>query len=335
MINLAIIGTSWITKQFVEAADETNSFKLTRVYSRTEEKAQTFIDGLDDLDNSDIKISTDLEMFFSSEDFDTVYIASPNALHYAQAKMAIEHGKNVIVEKPSTSIIREYTILDTLAHEKGVYFFEAARQIHEPIFKKIQAFVDDNREQLSGATLSYMKYSSKMDSFLAGKNPNIFNPKFSGGALYDLGVYAVYDSIVLFGSPTKVDYEPEILSSGIDGSGSLTLKYDNFDVNIIVGKTKNSYMPSEIYFGKKTLLMDSAGDITRLTEAGADKKLSEIPTTKSDNPMDSEAVEFARIMNENDTATYDKLRSYARKVNRVLEQARTSAGLVFEADKEK
>lgn len=335
MINLAIIGTSWITKQFVEAADETNSFKLTRVYSRTEEKAQTFIDGLDDLDNSDIKISTDLEMFFSSEDFDTVYIASPNALHYAQAKMAIEHGKNVIVEKPSTSIIREYTILDTLAHEKGVYFFEAARQIHEPIFKKIQAFVDDNREQLSGATLSYMKYSSKMDSFLAGKNPNIFNPKFSGGALYDLGVYAVYDSIVLFGSPTKVDYEPEILSSGIDGSGSLTLKYDNFDVNIIVGKTKNSYMPSEIYFGKKTLLLDSAGDITRLTEAGADKKLSEIPTTKSDNPMDSEAVEFARIMNENDTATYDKLRSYARKVNRVLEQARTSAGLVFEADKEK
>ncbi|WP_125589677.1 Gfo/Idh/MocA family protein [Companilactobacillus jidongensis] len=336
MRNLAIIGTSWITQQFIEAADETKSFKLARVYSRTEEKAQTFIDGLSkELDNSSVKISTDLDKFFASDDFDTVYIASPNALHFAQARQAIENGKNVIVEKPSASIIREYTILDTLAHEKGVYFFEAARQIHEPIFKKIQSYVDANREQLTGATLSYMKYSSKMDSFLAGKNPNIFNPKFSGGALYDLGVYAVYDSIVLFGTPNKVDYEPEILSTGIDGSGSLTLKYDKFDVNIIVGKTKNSYMPSEIYFGKKTLLMDSAGDITKISEADADKKMSVIPTTKSDNPMDSEAVEFARIMNENDTATYDKLSSYARRVNRVLEQARTSAGLVFEADKEK
>ena len=112
MKNLAIIGTSWITQQFIEAADETKSFKLARVYSRTEEKAQTFIDGLSkELDSSSVKISTDLDKFFASDDFDTVYIASPNALHFAQARQAIENGKNVIVEKPSASIIREYTHL--------------------------------------------------------------------------------------------------------------------------------------------------------------------------------------------------------------------------------
>lgn len=331
MINLGIIGTNWITKQFVNAGEETDSFKLAHVYSRTESKAQAFID---DLSKSNISISTDLEQFFSSNDFDAVYIASPNRLHFKQAKMAIEHGKNVILEKPSASNIREFTILDQLAHQKGVYIIEAARHIHEPIFKKVQEYVDNNREQLTGATISYMKYSSKFDDFLAGKKPNVFTTDFSGGALYDLGVYTVYDAVVLFGQPEEVKYQPEFLEGGIDGSGSLTLKYKNFDVNIIVGKTKNSYLPTEIYFGKKTLLLDNGGDITKVSEADAKKEVKEIPTTKSDNPMDSEAIEFARIINENDKAAYDKLFEYARKVNRILEQARMSAGLVFEADKE-
>ncbi|CAJ1181689.1 hypothetical protein LCR01_13590 [Companilactobacillus crustorum] len=82
MISLGIIGTNWITKQFVKATDETKAFGLTNVYSRTEQKAQEFID---DLGKRDISISTDLKKFFK-EDFDTVYIASPNALHFIQAK---------------------------------------------------------------------------------------------------------------------------------------------------------------------------------------------------------------------------------------------------------
>lgn len=331
MISLGIIGTNWITEQFVKATDETKSFSLTHVYSRTTQKAQKFID---DLKKENVDISTDLTGFFA-KDFDTVYIASPNALHFAQAKQALENGKNVIVEKPSTSNIREFTILDKLAHEKGLYLFEAARHIHEPIFKKVESIVEKHQAELSGAMFSYMKYSSRYDAYKAGKNPNIFNTKFSGGALYDLGVYTVYDAVVLFGQPEKVSYVPEILASGIDGSGSLTLKYANFDVNIIVGKTKNSYMSSEIYFGRDTLLLDNGGDISHLDWADDNKNITDIPSTKSENPMDSEAVEFARIMTENDTETYEKLLKYARIVNRILEEARTSAGLVFEADEEK
>jgi len=331
MISLGIIGTNWITEQFVKATDETKSFSLTHVYSRTEAKAASFID---DLGKKNITISTDLNDFFK-EDFDTVYIASPNALHFEQAKLAIENGKNVIVEKPSTSTIEEFAVLNKLAHEQKVYLFEAARHIHEPIFKKIEAIVNEHRTELSGATFSYMKYSSRYDAYKAGKNPNVFTTKFSGGALYDLGVYTVYDAIVLFGQPEQVCYDAEILDSGIDGSGSLSLKYPDFDVNIIIGKTKNSYMSSEIYFGRDTLLLDNGGDIHHLDWADDNKNVTDVPTSKSENPMDSEAVEFARIMNDKDQATYDKLLKYAQMVNRVLEQARTSAGLVFEADKEK
>lgn len=331
MLKLGIIGTGWISQQFVEAAEETKSFKLTEVYSRTEAKAKTFADKFS---SDDVYLTTDLDKFFSSDKFDAVYIASPNSLHYSQAKQAIENGKQVIVEKPSTSDVHELATLQQIAKEKGVFLIEAARHIHEPIFKKVQWYLEQNKDALSGATLSYMKYSSKYDAYLDAQNPNVFTTTFSGGALYDLGVYCVYDAVVLFGEPNQVTYDAEILSSGVDGSGSLTLQYDDFDVNIIVGKTKNSFMPSEIYFGKKTLLMDSAGDITNLQQSDEKKRLTPIPTEKSDNPMDSEAVEFARIINENDQEKYAQLSRYARIVNRILEHARASAGIVFEADKE-
>ncbi|MQS45953.1 Gfo/Idh/MocA family protein [Companilactobacillus mishanensis] len=332
MLKLGIIGTNWITQQFVEAAEETKSFKLSRVYSRTEAKAKTFADKFK---ADDVRLSTDLDEFFASEDFEVVYIASPNSLHFEQAKQAVLNGKNVIVEKPSTSNIHEFAELEEIAKAKSVFVLEAARHIQEPIFKKISDFVDRNRADVSGATLSYMKYSSRYDDYLDSQNPNVFSTDFSGGALYDLGVYAVYDAVVLFGQPDAVNYDAEILSSGVDGSGSLTLKYDDFDVNIIVGKTKNSFMPSEIYFGKRTLLFDSAGDITKIQASDEKKHITDIPADKSDNPMDSEAVEFARIINQNDQTTYKQLMKYARIVNHVLEQARMNAGIVFKADKEK
>ena len=44
MIRLAVIGTNWITEEFIHAARETGEFDLTAVYSRTEEKAAEFAD---------------------------------------------------------------------------------------------------------------------------------------------------------------------------------------------------------------------------------------------------------------------------------------------------
>ena len=68
MISLGIIGTNWITEQFIKAVDETKTFELTHVYSRTLEKAQSFIA---DLKKQNIDMSTDLNDFFK-KDFDTV-----------------------------------------------------------------------------------------------------------------------------------------------------------------------------------------------------------------------------------------------------------------------
>lgn len=327
MLSLGIIGTNWITKQFVDAGAISETFTVTHIYSRTEEKAKDFAQPI----NKDTAISTDLKEFFGSNDFDVVYIASPNSLHFEQVKMAIKNNKHVIVEKPTFSTTKEFQEIEELLENSNVYLFEAARHIHEDSFNKVAEYINEHKEKLSGASLTYMKYSSRYDNVLAGEEPNVFSPKFSGGALYDLGVYTVYDSIVWFGKPQSVSYQPEIISTGIDGSGVATLKYPNFDVNILVGKTKDSYIPSEIYFGKDTLWLDNAGTI-RDVQLKSKLNSKKIETISNENPMVDESLKFAEIINTKNDAEFKKLFSYAKDVNEVIYKLRKDADIKFAAD---
>jgi predicted dehydrogenase len=175
MINLGIIGTNWITDQFVQAAHETGKYRLAAVYSRRLDTAQKFGEKY-----GDVEYATDLDTFFGLEHVNTVYIASPNSLHFEQAKQGILAGKNVIVEKPAFSTPTEMDEIIELANQKRVFFFEAARNIHEKSFKTIADFLP-SKDQIIGADFSFMKYSSRYDQVLDGGEPNIFSPHFSGG----------------------------------------------------------------------------------------------------------------------------------------------------------
>ncbi len=100
MIRFAVIGTNWITRQFVEAAHESGKYKLTAVYSRSLEQAQHFAN-----DFSVEHLFTSLEAMAESDAIDAVYIASPNSLHFSQTQLFLSHKIHVICEKPLASSI--------------------------------------------------------------------------------------------------------------------------------------------------------------------------------------------------------------------------------------
>lgn len=97
MINLGIIGMNWITKQFIDAAISTDKYNLSSIYSRNKITAMDFAKKI----NCKPEVFDNLDDFFKTGVFDTVYIASPNSSHFKQAKLAISNSKNVIVEKPA------------------------------------------------------------------------------------------------------------------------------------------------------------------------------------------------------------------------------------------
>ncbi|WP_125981987.1 Gfo/Idh/MocA family protein [Loigolactobacillus iwatensis] len=330
MLKLGIIGTNWITEQFIQAALSTKKYQLTSVYSRTEEKAQQVATKYEAGE-----VFTSLADFFSQGSFDVVYIASPNSLHFEQAKAALEADKNVIVEKPAFSNPTEMaTITALLAKKPQLFLFEAARHVYEPNFQITKQAIQ-TLDQVQGATLVYMKYSSRYDQVLAGKTPNIFSPKFSGGSLQDLGVYVVYDAVSWFGVPDDVHYFANLLPTGVDGRGTAILTYPDFNVTLIFGKNATSYLPSEIYGLHETLVLaPNAADLAQVTRHQPDGKTVELGEPADENPMTHEAEAFYSIMTTQDHQMANSALKTSQAVNQVLFKLRQSAGIEFAADQE-
>ncbi|MBC1353376.1 Gfo/Idh/MocA family oxidoreductase [Listeria innocua] len=326
-MKLGIMGTNWITDSFIEGAINSGEWNLTAVYSRTEEKARAFGEKYGEL-----AYFTDIEEMGKSDALDAVYIASPNALHYQHAVSLLKNKKHVIVEKPIFSTVAELEHAHQIARENNVFLFEAARHIQEPNFKRLQENIE-KVGTIHGATLAYMKYSSRYDQVLNGEEPNIFSLKFSGGSIVDLGVYPLYSAITLFGEPIKATYFATKLPTGVDGLGPIILEYPSFNITIIQGKNSQSFLPSEIYGQKGTLIVDPLTGIEKITfYDNATKEETELAGPVVANDMQFEAAEFARIIEQGDRDTYEYLADLSLKVLRVSNELRHQNDIWFDAE---
>ncbi|EKZ4609011.1 Gfo/Idh/MocA family oxidoreductase [Listeria monocytogenes] len=327
-MKLGIMGTNWITDSFIEGAINSGEWNLTAVYSRTEEKARAIGEKYGEL-----TYFTDIEEMGKSDALDAVYIASPNALHYQHAVSLLKNKKHVIVEKPIFSTVAELEHAHQIARENNVFLFEAARHIQEPNFKRLQENIE-KVGTIHGATLAYMKYSSRYDQVLNGEEPNIFSLKFSGGSIVDLGVYPLYSAITLFGEPVKATYFATKLPTGVDGLGPIILEYPTFNITIIQGKNSQSFLPSEIYGQKGTLIVDPLTGIEKITfYDNATKEETELAGPVVANDMQFEAAEFARIIEQSDRDTYEYLADLSLKVLRVSNELRHQNDIWFDAEK--
>ncbi|GAX05193.1 oxidoreductase [Secundilactobacillus pentosiphilus] len=328
MINFGIIGTNWITQQFVEAAQTSGLYQLTGVYSRHQDTAAKFSQK-----NGGAQTYTDLDTFFSKGQFATVYIASPNSLHFEQAQKAIQAGKNIIVEKPAFENQGQMErIQELLKQHPELHYFEAARNIHTPNFHAIEKQLKQ-MPVVQGANFTYMKYSSRYDQVLQGQEPNVFSLKFAGGALQDLGVYPLYDAIALFGMPDEFNYFPEFIQTGVDGKGVAILQYGEFNVTLNFGKTTNSYMSSEIYGLKDTIEIDDAGELAEVNYFDSEGQKTKLSQPVTENVMLPEVRDFARVLNEpgniQNQTDYLRWLNLSVQVNKMLFNLRQSGKIVF------
>ncbi|KAJ4376056.1 hypothetical protein N0V83_001337 [Neocucurbitaria cava] len=332
MINFGIVGTGWITHSYVEAAHATGRWNLAAAYSRKAETAQEFASKYSD---KKVATYTSLPDLAADSNISTVYIASPNIFHYDQAKLILNAGKNVILEKPSCSTLAELDDLFATAKAKGLYLIEAFRHIQEANFKLLKASLP-LLGPLHGASITFAQYSSRYEKVLAGEVPGIFDLNMGGGALVDLGVYCVAAAIDLFGAPQASTYYPVMLPTGADGAGRLILTYPTFTVHLCHSKIYNSEAPSEVYGEKGTLIIPTITDVERVTfwdPRSKQKRVLEGVRKPEELNLKEEAAEHARIIEERDEAALKRLEQHSRDVLSVLEKARHNNGLLFPGGK--
>ena len=258
MIKYSVIGTSWITKAFIDGAKLVPELSLSGVFSRTKERGEAFA-----AETGAKKVFTSL-FEIASDDCDFVYVASPNSCHFEQCKYLLSHKKSVICEKPVTITADEFRELFELAEKNGVIYFEAIMYMHSFVRK---SFKDATKKLgiITGANIDYSQLSSKYAALKAGGLPNIFNPEMKTGALNDLGIYCVYPTVDLFGMPKEITAARTLLNTGADGSGSAAFLYDGFQVNITYSKLGQSRGVSQIFGDCGTLAVESISQLSGIT----------------------------------------------------------------------
>ncbi len=327
MINYATIGTSWITEAFIRGCKyHPDKLKLSAVYSRDFAKGKAFADklGCDTVVTDLLKIATDSSI-------DAVYVASPNAFHFAQSKLMLEHGKNVICEKPITVIPDELEELQALAKQNGVVYMEALMALHMPEWAIVEKTIK-RLGNISHARFDFSQRSSKLDGLLKGEHQNIFDPKMAAGTLMDLGIYCIYPALCWFGEPCEVYSYCTKLSTGVDGAGGAILKYADKTVELTWSKTGESRLGSEIIGDEGTLIMPSISKLTNMKFISKDGK-EEILSFDDEKPklMSFEAADFHRyITDESSKEELERINQLALRVSKMMFNIRQQCGIEFD-----
>lgn len=329
---LGIIGTGMISTEFAAAVNACSAFEIAAVMSRSKDSADRFITAAS---VGTAAVATNISELVRY-DLDAVYIASPNSLHYDHAVAAIAAGINVIVEKPAFWNPTQFQQVHAQAERAGVLVFEAARHVFEPGFAVVKDWVTN--QEITGASFHFHQYSSRWDLVVAGKEPNIFSLRHGGGALTDLGIYAVYAAVSWFGDPVSINYYPRLAPTGVDASGVLLLEYPAFTAELSFSKNQASVLPSEIRAGQSCLTFNAVQGIEQVqTASGEVLYCSEQADAPLSELMSYEAIVFAELITARcgggltaaQRERYEDLVDLSRIVNHVCTEARHRAGIFF------
>ncbi|WP_102264101.1 Gfo/Idh/MocA family protein [Mesobacillus jeotgali] len=327
MVRFGVVGTNWITEAFIKGASHNEDFQLAAVYSRTEERAAEFA-GKHGVNT----IFTDLEEMAKSNVIDAVYIASPNSMHASQAITFMENGKHVLCEKAIASNSSELAEMINIAKNHNVVLMEALKSTLMPNFKAIQ----ENLHKIGKVRryfASYCQYSSRYDKYKEGKVLNAFNPEFSAGSLMDIGIYCIYPLVVLFGEPKSVQANGYVLESGVDGEGSLILKYDEMDAVIMFSKITDSTLPSEIHGEDGNIRIDKISTPEKVEIIYRDGKTENISREQLADNMFYEADEFITLIQQGRQQSANNSLENSRITMSILDEARKQMGVRFPSDK--
>lgn len=325
-IRLGTVGSGVIVHSVVGNLITMPGVKLEAVYSRSAEKGRALAEKL-----GAEKVYTDMDAFLCDPQINTVYIATPNLLHYEQAKRALLAGKHVILEKPFCTTCGCARELVEIAREKRRMLVDAVPPSFGPNF----ALLREKLPQIGKLKLvmtNFSQYSSRYDLLLKGELPNIFNPALAGGCLMDLNFYNIYLNVALFGRPLEGDYYPNFYPGAADTSGVAVLRYDGFVSQNAAAKDTWGVNFVQIE-GEKGYIYASDGSAA-LSEIRIVTKDAAETLNLQDNPdrWYYEARAVAALLLAEDRQELDRRLDVMLDVIDTMEKLRKKAGLRFPGD---
>lgn len=211
--NWVIVGCGTIANELAQAMEKEGR-RLYGVANRTYEKAVDFGEkyGVS-------KVYQKIDDVFTDEAVDIVYIATPHNTHGEYLCKALEHGKHVLCEKSITLNAGELEKAVALAKSHGRVLAEAMTLYHMPLYKKLREIAD--KGTLGPLRMVQMNFGSYKPYDMTNR---FFNPALAGGALLDIGVYALsFARWFMSEKPGQVASQVKFAPSGVDEQAGILL----------------------------------------------------------------------------------------------------------------
>ena len=210
ILRVGIIGAGWIAEKAAITLNGLTQCEAYAIASRTLEKAQAFAD-----EWQMPKAYGSYTELINDPDVDLVYVATPHSHHYDVTKEALMADKPCLVEKAFMANYRQAKEIINLAHARKVFLAEAIWT--QPAVSMVRELISSGRigqPRLLTATLGYSM----------GEKPRIMRPDLCGGALLDLGVYAL-NFVRMFFEADIVSIDSQCVKSatGMDLTNAITL----------------------------------------------------------------------------------------------------------------
>lgn len=212
-----IIGTGRIARTFASDLSFIDDGEVVAVGSRTLASAEAFAGefGVEAVHDSYEELVADPRV-------EAVYVATPHPMHYANARLALEAGKPVLVEKAFTMTVDEAVDLVAIARQRGLFLMEAMWTRFLPHVIALREIV---RSGELGEIVAVIADHGKW--FEKDPNSRLFAPELGGSAMLDLGVYPVSFASMILGAPSRVVAIVTPAFSGVDATASAVLGYDS------------------------------------------------------------------------------------------------------------
>ena len=208
-----VLAPGWIAQQFATALRQGTRQQIVAVGSRNLVRARAFADqhGAPAAYGSYDELVHDPQV-------DIVYVASPHSEHHRQARLALEAGKPVLVEKAFTRNAAEARDLVDLAKAKGLFLLEGMWSRFLPHYDVVHQAVQNGL--IGEITTVFADHGQHL--YPDGPD-RLSDPDLAGGALLDLGVYPISFADFVLGPFTSITATGTLTDRGVDRQEAITV----------------------------------------------------------------------------------------------------------------
>ena len=138
-LNIAIAGVGFGEKVHIPAIKESDLFDLKFLYHYKKKEIENIEQ------RTGVKCHSDWNSIITNDDIDGIIIATPPHIRYELAKDALEHGKNLLLEKPVAIKSEEIENLQRIAISKNLSVCVDFEYRAVPLFMQTKELIDQNK----------------------------------------------------------------------------------------------------------------------------------------------------------------------------------------------